>query len=139
MKPERLQNMLPLYLPEKLIKDDTEDWIKKISLAHQNCNYVKRDIPVAKAKADVVGYAKHKWPMAFTTFYEAFKYAGPRLQENDVVIGVNASGVFIFTYDGRLMIHWIFPEIVIAYSSRWDDQFETVLGNRNYLNLQTVI
>ena len=36
--------------------------------------YVKDRVPVHKVKEDVVSYAKYKWPLLFSRFYEAFRY-----------------------------------------------------------------
>jgi myosin-7 len=38
--------------------------------------YVKERVPALKAKEDVVSYAKYKWPLLFSRFYEAFRYSG---------------------------------------------------------------
>ena len=38
--------------------------------------YVKENVAALKAKEDVVSYAKYKWPLLFSRFYEAFRYSG---------------------------------------------------------------
>jgi hypothetical protein len=38
--------------------------------------YVKERVAALKAKEDVVSYAKYKWPLLFSRFYEAFRYSG---------------------------------------------------------------
>ena len=38
--------------------------------------YVKDKAAVLTVKEDVVSYAKYKWPLLFSRFYEAFRYSG---------------------------------------------------------------
>ena len=40
--------------------------------------YVKDKVAVLKVKEDVVSYAKYKWPLLFSRFYEAFRYSGKK-------------------------------------------------------------
>ena len=50
----------------------------KFNLCVFQSYYVKDRVPVLKVKEDVVSYAKYKWPLLFSRFYEAFRYSGKK-------------------------------------------------------------
>lgn len=50
---------------------------------------------IQSVKEDVVAYAKFKWPLLFSRFYEAKQLAGPPLQNKDVIIAVNYTGIYV--------------------------------------------
>ena len=44
--------------------------------AFRKSYFVRDRVPPLKVKEDIVNYAKYKWPLLFSRFYEAFKFAG---------------------------------------------------------------
>ena len=69
-------------------------------------------------KEDIVNYAKFKWPLLFSRFYEAYKFAGPSLPKNDVIIAVNWTGVYVVDDQEQVLLELSFPEITAVSSSR---------------------
>ena len=80
--------------------------------------YVKDSVPVLKVKEDVVSYAKYKWPLLFSRFYEAFRYSGPNLPKNDVIIAVNWTGVYVVDDQEQVLLELSFPEITSVSSQK---------------------
>ena len=81
MSADRLMNLLPNYIPDYCLTGDkpVEHWHALIMQAFKKSYYVKERVPDLKAKEDVVSYAKYKWPLLFSRFYEAFRYSGRHL------------------------------------------------------------
>ena len=60
-------------------------------------------------KEDIVSYAKYKWPLLFSRFYEAYKFSGPSLPKNDVIIAVNWTGVYVVDDQEAVLLELSFP------------------------------
>ena len=97
---------------------------------------MKERVPDLKAKEDVVSYAKYKWPLLFSRFYEAFRYSGeliwlivasywqmqligPNLPKNDVIIAVNWTGVYVVDDQEQVLLELSFPEITTVSSQKY--------------------
>lgn len=71
----------------------------------------KAAVDPSKIKEDIVQYAKFKWPLLFSRFYEAYKFAGPPLPKNEVIIAVNWTGVYVVDDQEQVLLELAFPEI----------------------------
>ena len=47
-----------------------------VMAAFRKSYFVRDRVPPLKVKEDIVNYAKYKWPLLFSRFYEAYKFAG---------------------------------------------------------------
>lgn len=72
-----------------------------------------------RVKEDIVGYAKFKWPLLFSRFYEAYRNSGPNLPKNDVIIAVNWTGVYVVDDQEQVLLELSFPEITIVSSQKY--------------------
>ena len=64
-------------------------------------------------------FAKYKWPLLFSKFFEAYKFSGPTLPQNDVIIAVNWTGVYFVDDQEHVLLESSFPEITSVTSSRY--------------------
>lgn len=121
MQRDKLLNMLPNYIPDYCLagQDKTiEYWAALIVQAFKKSYYVKERVPELKAKEDVVRNAKYKWPLLFSRFYEAFRYSGPNLPKNYVIIAVNWTGVYVVDDQEQVLLELSFPEITTVSSQK---------------------
>lgn len=105
--------------------------------------YAQKRFDPQKVKEEVVDFARHKWPLLFSRFYEAFKFSGerplshtllinhhkrlktcftflqgPSLPKNDLIIAVNWTGVYFVDEQEQVLLELSFPEITAVSSSR---------------------
>ena len=90
-----------------------------------------------RVKEDVVNYAKFKWPLLFSRFYEAYKFSGPSLPKNDVIVAVNWTGVYVVDDLEQVLLELSFPEITQVSSSRlvWLEKYVVMSLRRVRLGL----
>ncbi|XP_077154831.1 unconventional myosin-VIIa [Ranitomeya variabilis] len=117
---ERLLNLIPSYIPDREItpSKNVEKWAQYIIAAHKKGIYAQRRSDAQKVKENVVDFARFKWPLLFSRFYEAFKFSGPSLPKNDVIVAVNWTGVYFVDEQEQVLLELSFPEITAVSSSR---------------------
>ncbi|XP_054284599.1 myosin-VIIa [Macrosteles quadrilineatus] len=123
---DRLLNLLPNYIPDYCLTNaekSIDRWAALIVQAYKKSYYVKEKIPALRIKEDVVGYAKFKWPLLFSRFYEAYRNSGPNLPKNDVIIAVNWTGVYVVDDQEQVLLELSFPEITTVASHKTNKVF----------------
>lgn len=73
---EKVRMLLPNFIPDYCLNgiDDALDrWKTLVLSAFKRSYYVKERVPPLRVKEDVVNYAKYKWPLLFSRFYEAYR------------------------------------------------------------------
>eukprot|EP00057_Strongylocentrotus_purpuratus_P025453 XP_011679927.1 PREDICTED: myosin-VIIa [Strongylocentrotus purpuratus] len=120
MSYERLLKLIPSYIPDNAMTGakTAERWAGMISRQHTSSYYVKDQENPVRVKEDVVRYAQLRWPLLFSRFYEAYKFSGPSLPKNEVIIAVNWTGVYVVDDLEQVLLELSFPEITQVSSSR---------------------
>uniref|UniRef100_A0A8D3DIJ4 Myosin VIIA n=1 Tax=Scophthalmus maximus TaxID=52904 RepID=A0A8D3DIJ4_SCOMX len=116
---DRLLSLVPSYIPDREVTSTktTEKWAQLIIQAHKK---------VSKVKEDVVDFARLKWPLLFSRFYEAFKFSGPSLPKNDVIVAVNWTGVYFVDEQEQVLLELSFPEITAVSRGKLQGQSFTL-------------
>jgi myosin-7 len=123
LNPERLQALLPSYcVPDYYLNNGSaksvERWVQTIMNAHKKSYYSRERVPPIKVKEDIVNYAMYKWPLLFSRFYEAYRFSGPTLPKNDVIIAVNWTGVYVVDDQEQVLLEFSFPEITSVATTK---------------------
>uniref|UniRef100_A0A671LN89 Unconventional myosin-VIIa-like n=1 Tax=Sinocyclocheilus anshuiensis TaxID=1608454 RepID=A0A671LN89_9TELE len=118
--PDRLLGLIPSYIPDREITPSktVEKWAQMIVATHIKGIYTQKRFDSQRVKEEVVDFARFKWPLLFSRFYEAFKFSGPSLPKNDVIVAVNWTGVYFVDEQEQVLLDLSFPEITAISSSR---------------------
>ncbi|BES88965.1 Myosin-VIIa [Nesidiocoris tenuis] len=126
MNMERLLGLLPSYIPDYCLTNGDKSidrWATLILQAFKKSYYVKDLVDTLRVKEDIVSYAKFKWPLLFSRFYEAYRNSGPNLPKNDVIIAVNWTGVYVVDDQEQVLLELSFPEITTVSSQKTNKVF----------------
>lgn len=120
---ERLQALLPTYcVPDYYLNNGSaktlERWVQTVMNAHKKSYYARERVPPIRVKEDIVNYAMYKWPLLFSRFYEAYRFSGPALPKNDVIIAVNWTGVYVVDDQEQVLLEFSFPEITSVSTTK---------------------
>ncbi|XP_026051993.1 unconventional myosin-VIIa [Carassius auratus] len=118
--PDRLLSLIPSYIPDREMTPSktVEKWAQMIIATHIKGIYTQKKLDSQRVKEEVVDFARFKWPLLFSRFYEAFKFSGPSLPKNDVIVAVNWTGVYFVDEQEQVLLDLSFPEITAVSSSR---------------------
>ena len=118
---DRLIDSLPHYIPDHCFQANDksiERWANLIVAAYKKSYYVRERVAPLKVKEDIVEFAKFKWPLLFSRFYEALRVSGPSLSKNDVIIAINWTGLYFVDDQEQVLLELSFPEITSIQSQK---------------------
>uniref|UniRef100_A0A8C1JNJ3 Myosin VIIAb n=1 Tax=Cyprinus carpio TaxID=7962 RepID=A0A8C1JNJ3_CYPCA len=129
--PDRLLSLIPSYIPDREMTPSktVEKWAQMIVATHIKGIYTQKRFDSQRVKEEVVDFARFKWPLLFSRFYEAFKFSGPSLPKNDVIVAVNWTGVYFVDEQEQVLLDLSFPEITAVSSSRCSSLSNQILVN----------
>ncbi|VIO88002.1 Uncharacterized protein BM_BM5723 [Brugia malayi] len=111
---DKLENSLVMYLPEDDVQDTNENSCKKWLhlVLHAFRKKFQQNRPTAEqVKADVVTFAKQKWPLLFSRYFEVFSYANSSLPDSQLLIAVNWEGVVVVDAQDNVVLQLPYPQI----------------------------
>nr|XP_039263341.1 unconventional myosin-VIIa-like isoform X3 [Styela clava] len=110
---QRLISLIQSYIPDRSISSQKtkEYWAQIISREHGKANYLRERWEPRRVQEDVVTFARYKWPLLFSRFYEAYRFSGPSLPKDEVIIAVNWTGVYIVDDQEQVLLELSYPEI----------------------------
>uniref|UniRef100_A0A8C8FL69 Myosin VIIBb n=1 Tax=Oncorhynchus tshawytscha TaxID=74940 RepID=A0A8C8FL69_ONCTS len=85
--------------------------IQLVNAAHTQVNY--------SVKGDVVDYARQKWPMYFSKFYEVTQMSGPPLPKSNFIVAINWNGISFQDEKEKKLIELSYPEVTGVNKSRY--------------------
>ena len=119
--PIRMHQLITSYIPDSNLaasKRAQSVWAQAAASAYQRSYFVREKANPDQVRNDIVNYARYKWPLLFSRFYEAYRLSGPSLPKNEVILAVNWTGVYVIDDQEQVLVELGFPEIMAVSSTQ---------------------
>uniref|UniRef100_A0A8C8MFQ5 Myosin VIIBb n=1 Tax=Oncorhynchus tshawytscha TaxID=74940 RepID=A0A8C8MFQ5_ONCTS len=93
--------------------------IQLVNAAHTQGPYINSRRSTDSVKGDVVDYARQKWPMYFSKFYEVTQMSGPPLPKSNFIVAINWNGISFQDEKEKKLIELSYPEVTGVNKSRY--------------------
>uniref|UniRef100_A0A4W4EFL6 Uncharacterized protein n=1 Tax=Electrophorus electricus TaxID=8005 RepID=A0A4W4EFL6_ELEEL len=89
----------------KLLEAKSEaTWLQMVIEAHV-------ETTANQVKAEVVEYARQKWPVFFSRFFEVMRVSGPSLPKNKFIVAINWTGITFLDERERKLLELCYPMV----------------------------
>ncbi|KAF3691274.1 Unconventional myosin-VIIa [Channa argus] len=111
-RPENMMEAVQDCINNSLLEAKSEDkWVQMVSTAHAEGPYLSSRQKAESVKAEVVDYARDKWPMFFSRFFEVVKLSGPPLAKSKFIVAINWTGITFLDEREKRLLQLSFPEV----------------------------
>ncbi|XP_051562758.1 unconventional myosin-VIIb-like [Myxocyprinus asiaticus] len=109
---ENAKTVVQECINSKLVEAKSEaKWVQIISTAHAQGPLINTRTKSALVKAEVVDYARQKWSMFFSKFFEVAKLSGPTLPKNRFILAINSMGITFLDEREKKLLVLSYPEV----------------------------
>ncbi|KAL4630719.1 unconventional myosin-VIIa-like [Arapaima gigas] len=116
---EEAKNVVQQCISNSLLQAKSEEkWSEMITNAHLQGPYVGSKKKTAAVMAEVVDYARQKWPVFFSRFFEVVRTSGPSLATSKFIVAINWTGILFLDEKERNLLQLSYPEVTAVNTMR---------------------
>ncbi|XP_075057947.1 unconventional myosin-VIIb [Mixophyes fleayi] len=121
---EYIHSVIKDCIPTKqLAAKPSTYWANLLKEKQAKAQYVIEKTPSLKVKETVVDYSRQQWPLLFSKFFEASKFAGPSISRSHFIIAINWKGVSFLDETEKKLLDLSFPELIGIRTKRAEKSF----------------
>ncbi|CAH2066249.1 unnamed protein product, partial [Iphiclides podalirius] len=128
LDPNVLRKVIVNYIPNQFIKSNDAaltKWEHLVTKAFESAQSIQSRVDPLRCKEDIVIFAKLKWPMLFSRFFEAVKLKGDSINKDVIIIAVNWTGIYIVDQLEHILLEISYPEVTyVAYND--DTEYDNI-------------
>uniref|UniRef100_A0A3B5BAA6 Unconventional myosin-VIIa-like n=1 Tax=Stegastes partitus TaxID=144197 RepID=A0A3B5BAA6_9TELE len=108
-RPEKVREAVQDCINNSLLEAKSEEkWIQMISTAHSEGLFLSSREKADSVKAQMVDYAREKWPIFFSRFFEVTKLS---VQKSKFIVAINWTGITFLDEKEKRLLELSFPEV----------------------------
>uniref|UniRef100_A0A8C1G1D2 Si:ch73-194h10.2 n=1 Tax=Cyprinus carpio TaxID=7962 RepID=A0A8C1G1D2_CYPCA len=112
MSMENTRTVVKECINSKLLEAKSEEkWTQMVNTAHAQGPLINTRTKSDKVKAEVVDYARQKWSMFFSKFFEVAKLSGPPLPKSKFIFAINSMGITFLDEREKNLLVLSYPEL----------------------------
>ncbi|KAI7807246.1 putative unconventional myosin-VIIb-like, partial [Triplophysa rosa] len=109
---ENAKTVVQECINSKLLEAKSEaKWVQMVSTSHVQGPFINSRTKSAHVKAEVVDYARQKWSMFFSKFFEVAKLSGPALPKNKFILAINSTGITFLDEREKNLLVLSYPDV----------------------------
>uniref|UniRef100_A0A3B4GVU8 Unconventional myosin-VIIa-like n=1 Tax=Pundamilia nyererei TaxID=303518 RepID=A0A3B4GVU8_9CICH len=117
-RPENVKDVVQDCISNSLLETKTEsNWVQMVSTAYAQGSYVSSKQKTDSLKAEIVDYARQKWPIFFSRFFEVAKLSPP-LPKSKFIVAINWTGITFLDEREKRLAELSFPEVMAVNAVR---------------------
>ncbi|XP_073437267.1 unconventional myosin-VIIb [Dendrobates tinctorius] len=124
LKEEHIQSVLKDCIPAKqLASKPSSYWVTPLKENQAKAQYITEKTPALQVKETVVDYSRQQWPLLFSKFFEASRFAGPSISRNHFIVAINWKGVSFLDETEKKLLDLTFPDLTGILTKRAEKSF----------------
>ncbi|XP_068447337.1 unconventional myosin-VIIb [Clinocottus analis] len=117
--PEHVKEAVQDCINNPLLEAKSEEkLVQMVCTAHSQGPYLSSRQKAESVKAEMVDYAREKWPMFFSRFFEVVKLSGPPLAKSKFIVAINWTGITFLDEREKRLLELSFPEVTAVHTVR---------------------
>ncbi|XP_026863554.2 unconventional myosin-VIIa [Electrophorus electricus] len=117
---ENAKSVVKDCVNSKLLEAKSEaTWLQMVIEAHVEGPYIDSKTTANQVKAEVVEYARQKWPVFFSRFFEVMRVSGPSLPKNKFIVAINWTGITFLDERERKLLELCYPMVTGVNTMRY--------------------
>ncbi|KAA0713123.1 Unconventional myosin-VIIa [Triplophysa tibetana] len=109
---ENAKTVVQECINSKLLEAKSEaKWVQMVSTSHVQGPFINSRTKSAHVKAEVVDFARQKWSMLFSKFFEVAKLSGPALPKNKFILAINSTGITFLDEREKNLLVLSYPDV----------------------------